>query len=165
MAQADAHDRNFAEKLFHAIDDADDAVRIARPVGEQHAVRPQVENRLRRRPAWHDRHAETVRRQLPQDIVFHAAVDDDDMQSAFFRPIVRLRDGDLRRAVQSVQSAPCTRLRDGLLHGKLRSVRMQPRLLRAFFTDVQHETARIDAAQNRPAGIFQQIVQTPAAPP
>ena len=26
MAQADAHDRNFAEKLFHAVDDADDAV-------------------------------------------------------------------------------------------------------------------------------------------
>ena len=79
VPQTDAKHRHLADQVTNRVDAIPERLRIARPIGEKHAVGVVGEHLGRRRFAGEHGHAAAGACQMPGDIPFHAIVEGDDM--------------------------------------------------------------------------------------
>src|SRR5262247_3208647 len=92
MAQAYAEDRHAPEKPADRLDQIRHALGVARPVGDEHAVRLRLEDLRGRRRRGHHRHVAADRAELAQDVVLDAAIVGDDLEARGRRRHVTARE-------------------------------------------------------------------------
>jgi hypothetical protein len=80
MAQADAEDRDFADRPFDRLDRVIQHGRIARAVADEQPVGPMLENFLGGHIRRKDRDLDAALAEMPQDILLGAAIQRDDVQ-------------------------------------------------------------------------------------
>src|SRR5256712_3993141 len=81
MAEADAEDRHATEQPADRLDQVGHALRISRPVGEEHPIGLRREDVRRGRRRRHDGHGASARAELAQNVELDAAVVRDDPEA------------------------------------------------------------------------------------
>ena len=179
VAEADAEDRQIE---FQELPDHRDGIgagrrRIARPVGEKHAVRPVAQDFLGARRGGHDRDPAAERGQAAQDVAFGAEIDGDDMEARFalpavafvprpagLVPLVGLGAGDVPGEVHPFQTGPgpgvVGQVADRKIAGRIVA---QCGVRRAAVAQAPGQAAGVDAGNRRQAVAVQPGVEMPGA--
>ena len=170
VAKADAKDGHLADELGGLGVDARQLARVARAVGEEHAVRLGGKNLLGRGVPGHDAHVQAHAHEAAQDAALLAAVEGDDLvglarlvEVDLSRDLVGLRRGDLGNPVGLGDGG-------GGLHAGHEARRVQ--VLRgdgaahgARLADVEGDLARVHALDGHDAALGEEVGQAALSAP
>ena len=149
VTEADAHQRDLAQKLLHDCSHLREAVRVGRTVGEENAVRTLRHNLFVGGVDREDRYLHVLFGEIPQDVRLDTEIERDNVQVAFGAELVALRVADLAGVILAVEAFPFLRLLNRVGFAHVGTVHVEVSLLCAVFTQVDGECAGVYARDAR----------------